>query len=229
MPDVAGRVVFVFDFSYPRPILEDMAAQAQSLYLLDHHASAMAQLSDLPYCHFDTSQSGAALAWQLYHGKSLPWLIAYIQDRDLWHNALPNTEEVAAYIHALPQSFELWQQVLETGVEEAVIRGRGCLMVRESYVTQMMRQARTLVAIDVPVPVVNACFMHGSDLLHVLAAPEGVPYAMSWWQRGDGRFQYSLRSAHGFDVAALAQTMGGGGHPAAAGFVTDQLLPTVRG
>jgi nanoRNase/pAp phosphatase (c-di-AMP/oligoRNAs hydrolase) len=54
---------------------------------------------------------------------------------------------------------------------------------------------------------------------------------MSWWQRADGKFQYSLRSRNhlkegddSFDVSELAKLMGGGGHKNAAGFESDHML-----
>lgn len=44
-PDVAGADVIMVDFSYKRPVLEAMAASAQSLLILDHHKTAAADLA----------------------------------------------------------------------------------------------------------------------------------------------------------------------------------------
>ena len=39
-PDVAGRDVFIVDFSYKRPVLLQMIQAAESLTILDQHLSA---------------------------------------------------------------------------------------------------------------------------------------------------------------------------------------------
>lgn len=46
-PEVRGRHVLMVDFSYKRPIIEQIAAQAKSVLILDHHASAMQDLQGL--------------------------------------------------------------------------------------------------------------------------------------------------------------------------------------
>lgn len=45
-PDVAGKNVIIVDFSYKRPVLEEMAKTAYSILVLDHHKTAHADLSD---------------------------------------------------------------------------------------------------------------------------------------------------------------------------------------
>src|SRR5438128_5239442 len=60
-PDVRGRDVMVLDFSYPRDLLERMAAEANSFVVLDHHETAQTDPEGLPYCTFDMERSGAQL------------------------------------------------------------------------------------------------------------------------------------------------------------------------
>lgn len=47
-PDVSGRDVILVDFSYKRRVLAEMAAQARSILILDHHKSAAEDLAGLP-------------------------------------------------------------------------------------------------------------------------------------------------------------------------------------
>ena len=63
----AGRRVVIVDFSYSRPILEEMAKEATALQVLDHHITAQEALRGLPYVHFDLDKSGAVLAWEWAH------------------------------------------------------------------------------------------------------------------------------------------------------------------
>lgn len=44
-PDVSGADVIMVDFSYKRPVLDVMAAQARSILILDHHKTAEADLA----------------------------------------------------------------------------------------------------------------------------------------------------------------------------------------
>lgn len=46
-PDVTGRDVILVDFSYKRPMLEAMAASANSILILDHHKTAADDLAGL--------------------------------------------------------------------------------------------------------------------------------------------------------------------------------------
>src|SRR5271169_5753810 len=39
-PDMTGRDVYMLDFAYPRPVMEVIARQVQTLVLLDHHKTA---------------------------------------------------------------------------------------------------------------------------------------------------------------------------------------------
>ena len=80
-----GEPVYIFDFSFSREVMEDLQERTGGFVRLwDHHQSAMKELQDLPYCHFDMSKSGARLAWEVMHGGPVPWLLQYVEDRDLW-------------------------------------------------------------------------------------------------------------------------------------------------
>lgn len=50
-----------------------------------------------------------------------------------------------------------------------------------------------------------------------------TPVALGWWQRFDGKFQFSLRSRGDIDVSEIAKKFGGGGHKNAAGFQLKTL------
>ena len=55
-------------------------------------------LAGLPYAYFDQNKSGAVLAWEWAHENAAPWLLQYIQDKDLWTWALPGSREINAAI-----------------------------------------------------------------------------------------------------------------------------------
>lgn len=120
-PDVTGRDVLIFDFSYPRDVLIAMHEQANSLVVVDHHDSAQNDLEGLDFAIFDMTKSGAVLAWEYLASRpvavksipkdapfsvklgsrfslevetKVPDLLQYIQDRDLWQWKLYRTREI---------------------------------------------------------------------------------------------------------------------------------------
>lgn len=67
-----------------------------------------------------------------------------------------------------------------------------------------------------------------SGLVAFLAGVEEARVAILFRERGDGRVEVSLRSAPGVDVSGVALSMGGGGHPQAAGFTLAEPLADVE-
>lgn len=221
--NVSGQHLIVVDFSFKRPVMERLIEESASLLCLDHHKTAEADLAGLPGCHFDMNRSGAAMAWDYFHGDvhPRPWVVDYVQDRDLWRWALPNSREVSAWTMAQPHTFEAWNALLKSGSWQAIQMGSAIRTHIRHYCEHMVKHARYGVVGGISMPVVNAPMFNVSDLLHEVCAEHdggnGVA-SCAWWQRGDGRFQHSLRSTGELDVSEIAKQYGGGGHKNAAGF-----------
>lgn len=228
-PDVTGKRVLLVDFCYPRETLLRMAEESQSLLILDHHKTAEADLKDLPYAVFDMTRSGAGMAWDHFHaGEVRPWLINYVEDRDLWLWLRVNSKLVNACIHSWPRSsFESWDALAQLHLTaEVMVIGRGAQLNADNYLREMRGLAAPAdFAGWADVPVINCPFINVSDLLVMLASESKPGLALGWYKRADGQYQYSLRSTSGIDVSAIAKLYGGGGHAAAAGFILGYLIP----
>lgn len=223
-PDVKGHDVVLVDFSYKRDVLLELRRQARSLLILDHHKTAQAELAgfkagEVGEVHFDMERSGAGLAWD-YYLPSKPrrfWLVDYVEDRDLWRFKLPDSKAVNAWIDSHPRkSFEDWDRLYVEGVDEARIKGAAVLTFMDRYVYEMGLQARNIDFLGHRVPCVNQPYILTSEVVGALA--ETSVFAVGWFQRRDGMYQYSLRSRGDFDVSEIAKIFGGGGHKNAAGF-----------
>lgn len=225
-PDVTGREVLIVDFSYPRAILLDMHAKAKSLRVLDHHKTAQADLEGLDFCLFDMNRSGAGIAQdELLAGKNP--LVAYVQDRDLWRFELPKSKEINAWISSFDQTFENWHsmnQQLHQSLGPAIEQGAALLRAVDRYCQEMAKQARVTQLCGYRVQVVNAPYINTSELVGHMAEIDPDLFAAGWFQRSDGKYQYSLRSRGAFDVSAVAKQFGGGGHKNAAGFTVEKLV-----
>jgi hypothetical protein len=219
-PDVRGRGVYVLDFSYPRPTMLRLFEEAEHLVVLDHHATARDALAGLDFCTFDMSKSGARLTWEHFNpGRSSPWLVDFTEDRDLWRHALPESREVNAALRSYPLDFAMWDQLAGQEPFALAVEGAAIRRAERQIVESHIRNAARIGIGGYDVPVVNATTLF-SEIAGDLA--EGEPFAVCYFDRKDGKRQWSLRSREGgVDVSEIAKRFGGGGHKHAAGFETD--------
>lgn len=220
-PDVSGRDVIMVDFSYPRPVLLQMSAQAKSLLILDHHKTAMQDLVDLPASIelvFDMNRSGAMIAWDYFHpGAMPPLLFDHIQDRDLWRFALVHTREITAAVYSYPITPKNFGDLINAGLRSLIAEGTTLLRKQRNDIAAIIRDAvRQMRFGDYLVPAANVPWMYASDVAGMLS--EGQPFAVTYYDDAKGR-RFSLRSTKdGADVSLIAKAFGGGGHEHAAGF-----------
>ena len=228
-PDVTGLDVYLVDFSYRKPVLEDMLKQAASITILDHHISAQEDLADLLSSGkvgglFDMNKSGAMLAWEWFHpGKPAPKLIRHIQDRDLWQFKLDGTREITMGLASYPYDFVLWNKLMNSTLDELKLLKRdGEALLRKLHIDIKIlihSGVRRMVIGGYNVPVLNAPAAYVSEAGNILA--KGEPFAACYWDHADGR-SFSLRSSEtGEDVSKVAKQYGGGGHAKASGFTID--------
>lgn len=230
-PDVTGRDVVIMDFSYPRAVLIDMAEKANSLLVLDHHKTAQKDLEGLPFCVFDMNRSGASMSWDYFHpDKPRPNLVKYVEDRDLWRWGYNNSKEVSAAISSWPRTFEQWDALherLETKLDTVIEEGSALLRAQDQHIAHILKNAREVTFAGYKVMAVNTCTMH-SEVANKLA--EGRAFGISWCQKADGTFSYSLRVSDKsldptLDVSAICkQINNGGGHAQAAGVALKELV-----
>ena len=204
--------VVMVDFSYPREVIERLADSTASLWILDHHVTAQAALAGLPYAYFDMKKSGAVLAWEWAHPEPAPWLLQYIQDKDLWEWRLPKSREINAALDSYPFDFQVWDNLTQDTLE---LEGRAILRREDVLIAKIVKESVLVEFEGETVPAVYSPVMT-SQIGERLC--QGYPFCIIWHQR-NGRRYFSLRSKPGTaDVSAIAARYGGGGHVNAAGF-----------
>ena len=114
LPALAGRAVYILDFSFGPELLQAVEARAAQLVLLDHHKSAAEKLSGFAcrcgVLHFDMSKSGARLAWEFFHPEGeVPALVRYIEDRDIWAWQYPESGAFLSALDMEEKDFARWQ------------------------------------------------------------------------------------------------------------------------
>lgn len=216
--------VLIADFSYSRPVMEDLLRRVASVAVLDHHKTSKEALEGFPGATFDMSKSGAMLAWEYFHpGAEPPPLVRYVQDRDLWRNELEFSREISAYLHSFEMNFKVWDTLaakLEVHPYGAAIEGEAILRMIRQKVDLICRDAYFKTIDGHKVPVVNATAFTSEVGERLLQLFPSAPFSGFFYDK-KGTKCWGLRSRGDFDVSAVAKKFGGGGHPAAAGFTEE--------
>lgn len=229
-PDVTDRDVYILDFSYPPEVMAHIFTEARSLRVIDHHKTAE-WIREYPWATFWLQKSGARLTWEyFYRDKPVPWLVAYTEDRDLWRHVLLYSKEINAALRSYPLDFNTWDIFVHLGdsgetwlLDEMRDEGVAIRRAEKQIIDASVRNAWVSQRFGKPIRVVNATTLF-SEVAGTLA--EGYPFGACYFDRPDGKRQWSLRSTEeGADVSEIAKTHGGGGHQHAAGFEEPVTLP----
>jgi len=225
--------------------------------VLDHHVSAQRDLTsliqqDLPGLRicFDLEESGASLTWKYlrtggWHPRndpetqglehSLPTFYKYVRDRDLWRWQLPDSKAVSLVYRTLTQDWLRLAQFVQDldeaeGYQRIVTQGTAMQRYADQLVAEQAQRVIWGTIGGYHVPIVNATtlFSEVGDLL-CTTLPE-IPFCAYYFIRNDHQIQWGLRGYGSLDVSLIAAQYGGGGHAAAAGFVTPfTQLKTILG
>jgi len=220
---VKGKDVLMLDFSLrTRELNDKLNSLAKSFKILDHHKTAQAVLEGASYAIFDMKRSGAGLTWDHLFGSDTnaprlndthypparPWMVEYVEDRDLWNWKLRwSKEELTA---------EAWDGLYDMEAKDAAYKGEGALAHINHYVREAVKQAQVGFFQGYKTAVVNALYLNCSEIGNELAKTHDV--SLTWFERADGMIQFSLRSEGDVDVSAIAKVFNGGGHLHASGF-----------
>ena len=230
--------IFILDFSFKRPILLDMFNKVNGkIKVLDHHKSAKKELEGLDFCTFNMDKCGAVLSWEYFHPtKEIPVFFKYVQDYDLFTKKLFGINESNAYINSFQRNIEQFNKLLdeyECNNAGVLVQGGVILRYHQRDVEKCCEDARFHIWDGVPCMIVNAQGYMASDVGEkLLEDNKNIEFVCIYYDK-DGCRSYSLRSRGetreigGYDVSALANKYGGGGHRSAANFVIKTTVPFI--
>lgn len=228
-----GDLIIVADFAYPPETLHLWAEEGAIVRVFDHHMSSSkwfegwedtSQISVV----FDMERSGAGITWDcLMSNYKRPKLIDYVEDRDLWRNALPGSLDISPLFMGTPMTWLNWDE-LRSSIEngDAAIAGRAMRTMREKIINDIVvTQEREMTIGDILTRVCASPHSFGSDVAGALAQESetagNLGVAAYYVDKRSGR-QFGLRSTeNGPDVSVIAESYGGGGHVHAAGFEVE--------
>lgn len=236
-PDVTNKDVYILDFSYPRETVIELQQKANTLFVIDHHATSEKALEGLPNTIFDKTKSGAVLAWEFFLPRQpVPEVLRYIQDRDLWKWDLICSREINEYLRSVTSNdLHNWSEKVDT-LSSADISlnyrekkltliefGAALIKTKVTRVKRLTEKPFYLTfALDDGLVKIPATFAE-SDIV----SETGQALAeLSEFKTGciilpmgsNGKYGLSFRSIDDSSMAlSLAESLGGGGHPKAAG------------
>ena len=215
---VEGRDVVILDFSFPRAQLLEMKEKAASLLVLDHHLTAKQDLEGLDFALFDLERSGCTITWDhFFPEQGRPWLLPYVEDKDLWRWKLPGSEEVTAALQSYSRSFKMWDKIAKKGVDVLIAEGKPILRYKNRLIETAVSRFKAIELDGHKGALVTSCVLQSE--IGGRLSPEHPFVAIVF--ETEGRRIWSLRSHEksGVNVAEIAKKRGGGGHPNAAGFI----------
>jgi oligoribonuclease NrnB/cAMP/cGMP phosphodiesterase (DHH superfamily) len=223
--DVDAEKTFVVDFSYDVETCDHLNETLKGFRLFDHHDTENTKaLSCRSYAIIDKRQAGCGITWSVLHpGKPLPIALRYIQDRDMWKFELEDSDSINMYIFAYV--FDLDPERTIANIHkfdfgEALMVGKGMKRFRDTLIEMDMKRVKLVTDFcGHVVPMVNATSNISELGQRMCEEYQDSPFSVSYMANEDGSIKYSLRSIGDFHVGELCETLGGGGHKNAAGFI----------
>lgn len=224
-----GSILYLLDFSYSKTIVGALSLVHKQVVVLDHHKTAEADLKDLSYPNleiiFDMERSGAVIAWEYFHPQdSVPDLLIYIQDRDLWKFKYPESKTIGAGLRSVPFDVEKWDRIIQGGhpaLETLREQGELILTLEDTLIDKFCQEVMWGKIGGYIVPIINISTVFSEATAALLTKNSKAQFSAYFYIRKDGLVQFGLRSKGDMDVSAVATQYRGGGHKNAAGFVTD--------
>lgn len=226
---VAGRAVYILDFSFTPAVLAAIAAQAHGVVWLDHHKTAFEAFGLDPMVrHESTSNtvtmvldplcSGCTLAWEHFHPSTpTPWMLRFIEDRDLWQWRYPETRNFATALRSFPLTLDCMDQAHEN-TWVMIAEGKSMNRLYDQQLADIVKRPIPIVIDDKEHGLaVNCTPQFASEGGGRLAEMSGT-FGATWAVGEHGQVFVSLRSQGDYNVETIAKRFGGGGHMNAAGF-----------
>jgi oligoribonuclease NrnB/cAMP/cGMP phosphodiesterase (DHH superfamily) len=224
---IQNKNVIIVDFSFPLSITKQIKNYAINLEIIDHHPSAEQELGHLNYFSYFPSMSGATAAWVTYVNNNPPLLLKYIEDRDLWHNQLPNCEEIIYAIESYSYNFEqfdIWVKDGQKAIDKLILEGKTIKRSINKQIDKIIKCNVHKIKINDDIVYAVNSPVYQSEIGHILA--KQGKYGVVYYDK-DRSTIFSLRSTGNEDVSIIARKFGGGGHKAAAGFITTSRMRKV--
>lgn len=215
------KEIYIVDYSYKKPELQELLHRNKSVVVIDHHASSQDAVTSFNGNVFDMEHSGAVLAWHYFHPKTeIPKLLLYIEDHDLWKFKMEFNREFGSALGEYNQDFETWDQ-LNKNLEDRdhfskfISHGAAIAGFEDKLVEKLVGFREKVLFEGKEIYAVNCSRIYRSVVAHELSKLNGQEGGLEMaivYYRYDKQVHCSLRSNGDIDVRLMAEKYGGGGH-----------------
>lgn len=234
-------VLYIVDFTFPDPeVMNRLIDTARVTYHYDHHGDKLPivqqlldEWSDTGRYHsvFDTSRSGAGITWDALHpDQNRPWLVEYIEDRDLWKLEYDESRIFAEGLRTMPYTVDNWDYsntlsghdyVMGVGVEAIKRRLKRCQHQIAQTTCKVGLHLEDGTVLVVPTSELKDN-RDASEQTNMMLEMMDSPVVMAYLKKRDGRMRFRVTVDEKRYVASdIAKRFGGGGHAGTAGFEID--------
>jgi len=221
------QTLYLLDYCGPHGFIERACQHFEQVYLIDHHKTALEELSDtIPNFKYSVQMehSGCILALEWFSTPlcaRLDRVFDYIEDNDLWLHKLPQSKEFTAGLQSLNLPYDnpaIFDFLLTLDADTLISFGKAEIAKRATYIASVLPLSTILPCGSRLLIVQNAQYV--SDLGHVLAESSMSNIGIVATPLGNV-YRLSLRSINGVDTTPIAVRYGGGGHAAASGCIVS--------
>ena len=228
LSNLEGRDVIILDLTCNLDNINYISSIANSITLIDNKTTSLNSISTYSLLGVvDQAQSTCILTWKYFHKSKHPLFFEYIQNREFWKFDLPHSKEIFAAISNYNLTFENYNDLEETYIDDLIIEGQAIVRKCDNDVENILKSFKYFVFKDLRIPTVNSPYFYSSDCANSLADKYGI--GCSYFCNKSKIF-FSLRSNSGseIDVSEIAKFYGGDGSKHAAGFIIEPNFEPIQ-
>ncbi|PIR88694.1 MAG: hypothetical protein COU09_00745 [Candidatus Harrisonbacteria bacterium CG10_big_fil_rev_8_21_14_0_10_44_23] len=221
---IRGRHMYFLDMCPPEDVIRFLNKENQ-LTIIDHHAGRKEVARLAPEHRYAQKNSGAVLTWKYFFPKKpTPYLLRFIEDRDLFAFKITGGEGLGLYLETQPFDFKTYSKLainFQNPKKRSELRKKGqvLLTLKEKYINSAVKRA---------VPI-NFDGHRGYLATGISALRTSIGVATYKKYKcdlvmvlylEDNHYKITLRAPVGakINLTKIAQKYGGGGHQYASAF-----------
>ena len=143
--------IYIIDYSFKPEETKNLVAVNNKVVLIDHHFTSVESAKIATESLYDTSHSGAYLAWKYFHpDKKIPKLVSYVEDYDIWNFKLSFTQELTLFLSSKKFDFKTWEKMareFEDGSKrkELIKQGEIMLAYKENLIAELLEKGEEVI------------------------------------------------------------------------------------
>jgi oligoribonuclease NrnB/cAMP/cGMP phosphodiesterase (DHH superfamily) len=225
-------VVVIVDFSWEMALMAEIANRCTKLVWIDHHKTAIDEYKAKGYAinmeaYIGDEAAGCQRTWDYFFpNKKRPEAVDLLGWYDDWSwEKMPNSEDILAFQYGMRQESwwpneveEDWENLLVIGadVKETIHDGHVILKYQRGLMERITRYGRVLLIAGKKFFFCNT--HHAASTDYDCVREDGICGVVSYRQKADGSWNYSIRAFDDTDVSEIVKEFGGGGHAGAGGW-----------